>query len=46
VTDAIKIEVEGLEEGKALKFLGKAFDSSQKKIAQFFEKAIQKAVNK
>ena len=32
--------------GKALKFLGKAFDSSQKKIAQFFEKAMQKAVNK
>jgi len=32
--------------GKALRFLGKAFDSSQKKIAQFFEKAMQKAVNK
>jgi phage gpG-like protein len=32
--------------GKALKFLQRAYDNSLKKIQAFFDKAIQKAVNK
>ena len=32
--------------GKALKFLGRAFDSSQGKIKRFFDDAMQKVVNK
>lgn len=32
--------------GKALKFLQRAFEDNLKKINQFFEKAMQKAVNK